>query len=256
VSPAARILLAAILVFLPMIAAQWWVPAGFPMLGRQLLLGFWGVGASVAAQRYLVSASWRGARESIGFLPTRWRMVIAALAVSLPMWAFLPLYARARGLPVGLDTGWPWILLGVVLVNGLAEEAIHRGLVFGNLRRDRSFLRAATISAAVFAAQHLYLLATMGWTVGAASIVLAALLAFPFAFAFERGGRSLSAPAILHTSSNAPAVVFTLPADFVAGALLPHMGVVLASLYLLFALRPLSNGGNARRLPSADRLPG
>jgi hypothetical protein len=109
--------------------------------------------------------------------------------------------------------------------------------VFGGLRRDRSFAAAAALSAALFAAQHLYLVATMGWAAGTASVALAALLGFPLAFAFERGGSSLAAPAILHTSSNAPALVFTLPDSFVVEALLPHMAVVLASLYLVFPLR-------------------
>ena len=69
---------------------------------------------------------------------------------------------------------------------------------------------------------------------GIAAIVLAALLAYPLAFAFERGGHSIAAPAVLHTSSNAPAIVLSLAGTFMAGALLPHMVVVLASLNLLF----------------------
>ena len=39
------------------------------------------------------------------------------------------------------------------------------------------------------------------------------------------------------SSSNAPVMLFVLPADFIATALVPHMGVVLVSLYLVFALR-------------------
>jgi len=78
---------------------------------------------------------------------------------------------------------------------------------------------------------------TCGWTAGLASVVLAALLAFPLAYLFERGGNSLGGPAILHTSSNAPMVIMALPESFIASALLPHMGVVLISFYLIFALQ-------------------
>ena len=98
-------------------------------------------------------------------------------------------------------------------------------------------MTAATLSAVVFAAQHLYLILTMGATVGFASVLLAALLAYPLAFAFERGGQSIGGPAILHTGSNAPAIIFALPDEVIATALVPHMGVVLVSLYLLFLAR-------------------
>ena len=68
-------------------------------------------------------------------------------------------------------------------------------------------------------------------------------LAFPFAFLYERGGNSLGAPAILHTSSNAPMMLFVVP-DAAGDVLLPHMAVVLASMYLSFAFRPwLRTGG-------------
>jgi membrane protease YdiL (CAAX protease family) len=234
-----RIVFAAAVVVVPLIGAQWWLPPEFPRLPRQLLLAAWGVGACWVAAHLVLRESWRRAARSLGFVPTPWRAVLVSSVVSVPMWAFLPLFARMQGVSVGLRSDAIAILAGVVLVNGLAEEVIHRGFVFGSLRRDRSFGSAAALSAALFAAQHLYLVATLGWTAGAASVALAALLGFPLAFVFERGGRSLVGPAILHTSSNAPALVFTLPETFVVGALVPHMAVVLASLYLVFPLRRL-----------------
>jgi ABC-type tungstate transport system substrate-binding protein len=88
----------------------------------------------------------------------------------------------------------------------------------------------------LFAAQHLYIVVTMGWTIGLASVLLAALLAYPMAFVFERGRNSIAGPAILHTSSNAPVMILGLPVDFMTAALLPHMGVIIASLYLLFVV--------------------
>ena len=97
----------------------------------------------------------------------------------------------------------------------------------------------------MFAAQHLYLVVSMGLVAGGASVVLALLLAFPFAFLYERGGNSLLAPAILHTSSNAPMMLFA-SAELSAAAILPHMGVVLVSLYLSFAFaRWLDEPGGA-----------
>ena len=134
---------------------------------------------------------------------------------------------------MALNPDWLSILLGVILVNGLAEEFIHRAFVFGNLRREHSFAVAAGISAAIFAAQHLYLMISMGAVAGGASVVLALLLAFPLAFIYERGGNSLAGPAILHTSSNAPMMLFVTPA-VAAQVILPYMAIVLVSIYLTF----------------------
>ena len=175
----------------------------------------------------------------MGFVPARMPTLVVALLVSLPMWLFLPLFAWTKGIAVALRPDWLLLLVGVVLVNGITEEVIHRGFVFGHLRRERAFATAATLAAMLFAAQHLYLVVTMGWTVGLASVLLAALLAFPLAFVFERGGNSIGGPAILHTSSNAPVIILALPEDFIATALVPHMGVILVSLYMMYVVRGL-----------------
>jgi membrane protease YdiL (CAAX protease family) len=230
---------AAILVILPLIGAAWWIPASFPMLARQIILCVWGVGATLVAQRLIFRSSWRETARFVGFVPARAGAVLVALLVSLPMWLFLPLLAWRAGVPIALQPNWLALLIGVVLVNGITEEVIHRGFVFGHLRRQRSFAAAATLSALLFAAQHLYLVFSIGWTAGLASVLLAALLAFPLAYLFERGGNSLGGPAILHTGSNAPAIILALPPSFLATALIPHMAVVLISMYLVFVLQRL-----------------
>jgi membrane protease YdiL (CAAX protease family) len=237
VSPLAKVCAAAIFVIIPLVAAQWILPPGFPLLLRQILLCAWGVGVILAAERLLFSDSLGKAARAVGFAPARLPVVAVALLVSAPMWGFLPLLASSKGIAVAVRPDWPSLLLGVVLVNGIAEEVIHRGFVFGHVRRDRTFAAAALISGAIFTSQHLYLIATMGWMVGLSSVLLAAFLAFPLAFMFERGGHSLGGPAILHTSSNAPVMFWALPPEFIATALVPHMGVVLVSLYLVFGLR-------------------
>jgi membrane protease YdiL (CAAX protease family) len=206
------------------------------MLLRQILLCAWGVGATLVAERLLFSRAWRQAWQTVGFVRARQPAVVIALLVSLPMWLFLPLLAWLKDTPIQLQPDWLALLVGVILVNGITEEVIHRGFVFGHLQQEHSFVRAATLSALLFAAQHLYLIFSIGWISGLASVVLAALLAFPLAYIFARGGNSLGGPAILHTSSNAPMLILALPQSFVATALLPHMGVVLVSYYLVFVL--------------------
>jgi membrane protease YdiL (CAAX protease family) len=225
----------AIVVIVPLVAVAW-LPPGFPHLVRQFLLCVWGVGAILVAERVFFSNSLKAALRAVGFVQAREATLGVVLLASLPMWAFLPLFAWTRATAVDLRPEWLSLLLGVVLVNGVTEEVIHRGFVFGHLRRGRSFATAAAVSAMVFAAQHLYIIVTMGWTIGLASVLLAVLLAYPLAFVFERGN-SIAGPAILHTSSNAPVMILALPEDFMTIALLPHMGVIVVSLYLLFIVQ-------------------
>lgn len=231
-----KVYAAAIVVMIPLVAAAFLTPPGFPMLLRQILLCAWGVGATLAAERLLFSRTWRQAWQTVGFVPARLPAVIAALLVSLPMWLFLPLLAWLQNMPIQFQPDWLVLLLGVILVNGIAEEVLHRSFVFGHLQQNRSFNRAATLSALLFAAQHLYLVFSLGWTAGLASMVLAALLTFPLVYIFARGGNSLGGPAILHTSSNAPMVILALPQSFATSVLVPYMGVVLVSIYLVFVL--------------------
>jgi membrane protease YdiL (CAAX protease family) len=232
-----KILLAAAIIIVPLVAAAWLTPPDFPMLARQILLTGWGVGATLVAQRLLFSEQWATAWMATGFVLPRLRAVWVALLVSLPMWACLPLLAWWRGEPVRLQPGWLALLAGVILLNGITEETLHRGFVFGNLRGQRTFMRAATLSALIFAAQHLYLVFSVGWTAGLASVLLAALLSFPLALLFEHGGNSIAAPAIIHTSSNAPMIIFAFSPAFTTTMLVPYMGIVLVSIYLAFAFR-------------------
>lgn len=231
-----KVYAAAIVVMIPLVAAAFFTPPDFPMLLRQILLCAWGVGATLVAERLLFSRSWRQAGQVVGFVPARLMAVVVALLVSLPMWLFLPLLAWLQNTPINLRPDWLAMLLGVILVNGIAEEVLHRGFVFGHLQQERSFSQAAMLSALLFAAQHLYLIFSIGWISGLASVVLAALLTFPWVYIFARGGNSLGGPAILHTSSNAPMLILALSQSFVASILVTYMSVVLVSSYLVFVL--------------------
>jgi hypothetical protein len=91
------------------------------------------------------------------------------------------------------------------------------------------------IGTAIFAAQHLYLVISMGPIPGISSVLLAVFLTFPLALLFERGGNSIAGPVVLHTSPNAPIMLFALPPEAMGSILLPHMAVVLVSMYLSFA---------------------
>lgn len=220
-----------------LVGAAFVVPPGVPVLLRQALLCVIGVGGIITAERVLFGRGWRRVAAALGFVAPRPQAIVVAMVVSLPMWLFLPIHGHLTGAPSSLNRDWPAILLGVILVNGVTEEVIHRAFIFGHLRQSRSFGNAATTSAIIFAAQHTYLLLTIGTVAGLASVALAFAVAFPLAFLYERGGNSLGAPALVHISSNAPMLLFVAP-EAAGGLVLPHMSVVLASMYLTFAFWP------------------
>ncbi|MGE0592343.1 MAG: lysostaphin resistance A-like protein [Vicinamibacterales bacterium] len=232
-----RVLVGSVPVIAILVAAAFVTPPGFPLLLRQVLLCVIGVAGIATAEALFFGGGGKRTLVALGFVVPRATAVWVAVVVSLPMWLFLPLHGWLTHVPVTLNEEWLSILLGVILVNGVSEEVIHRAFVFGHLRETRGFWASATISAAVFAAQHTYLLATMGAVAGGASMALALAVAFPLALLYERGGHSIGGPAILHTSSNAPMLLF-VPPEAASVVLLPHMAVVLASMYLSFALRP------------------
>jgi membrane protease YdiL (CAAX protease family) len=219
-----------------LVGAAFVVPPDFPLLLRQLILFAIGVGGIAAAERLLFGGGMAAISRALGFNPTGPRAIVAAIVVSLPMWGFIPVYCWLSGTALPVNPEWLPMLAGVVLVNGIAEEVTHRAFVFGHLRHARSFTRAALLSAAIFALQHVYLVLTIGPIPGATSIGLALLLSFPLAFLYERGGNSIVGPAILHTSSNAPMMLLTTPA-LAESIILPHMAVVLTSIYLVFLFR-------------------
>jgi membrane protease YdiL (CAAX protease family) len=154
------------------------------------------------------------------------------------------LAAVAIGAPVHIAPNWLAIVIGVVMVNGLAEEVIHRIFFFGRLRERMSFVKAASLGAALFGAQHLYLIVTIG-VAGVASVALALLLAYPLCRNYEMGGRSIVGPAILHTSSNAAFLVFGDASN--SGLLMLHMLVVLISICAVFLFRNPTVPATARR---------
>lgn len=235
-----------------MVGAAFVVPAGFPFLPRQVLLCLAGIAGIAVAERRLFGSGWRRIFATLGFVRPRPRAVFVAIVASLPMWLYLPIHAWLVGESWSLNRDWMPILLGVILVNGVAEEAIHRGFIFGHLRETHSFWTSAMVSAVIFAAQHIYLLATIGTFAGVSSVVLALIVAFPLCLLYEGGGNSLGAPAILHTSSNAPMMLFVIP-EAAGTVLVPYMTVVLASMCLGFVFRPWLTSRQAEELHGVCR---
>lgn len=130
-----------------------------------------------------------------------------------PLLAFYPVCAWATGTTLAMRQGWGWMLVGVLLNNGLAEETMMRGFVYRHLREGRSFARAATITTTIFAAYHLPIVVSAGPVIGIAAVVLAVPAGFVTAWLYEDGRRSLAGPALMHTVHNALVMVVVLEPD-------------------------------------------
>lgn len=110
------------------------------------------------------------------------------------------LFTPLTGLGMRTRDGWLGLLLGVFLVNGVAEEVAWRACVFGALRRGRSFWRAVLLSMPLIALTHVCIALSSGLLVGIAatlvfslSVSALALVVPLLAFPLGRPARRLAA---------------------------------------------------------------
>jgi membrane protease YdiL (CAAX protease family) len=189
----------------------------------------------------------RGLR-ALGFGRPNPRAILASVVIGGAMLAFFPIYALATGKPLALKSDWLWILAGAIALNGIAEETLFRGYVFGHLRQGgRSFRRAGAISLAIFAAVHLFLFATSPIVVAVFATVLAVLAAFPFAFLYERGANTIWAGVILHVVAHSFRLLDLSEAQLITVSSLWAL-VQLGAMGLVFAF-----GTTLLRRPEARR---
>ena len=170
-------------------------------------------------ERVLFGRATRAALLALGFgRPTRGAIVVSAL-ISVAMLTFFPAYSLITGVPISLRADWAWVLLGAIALNGIAEEALFRGFVFGHLRRaGHSFTRAGLVSMAVFAAVHALLFLWNPFVVAFLAIVLAIAAAFPLAFMYERARATIWGAAIVHVAGHGFRLVDVPEADITAVA--------------------------------------
>jgi membrane protease YdiL (CAAX protease family) len=134
----------------------------------------------------------------IGFGRPNPRAVLVAAIIGLVMLAFFPIFSLITGAHITLKPNWLWILVGAIALNGIGEETLFRGYVFGGLRREAgmSFRQAAFISMIIFAAVHLFLFVGNPFFVGFLGTLIAVSAAFPMAYLFERGNNTMWAPVV------------------------------------------------------------
>jgi membrane protease YdiL (CAAX protease family) len=141
--------------------------------------------------------------SALGFGRPKGGAMLVSVILTAGMVAFFPLYSVATGVPIGLKADWLWVLVGAIALNGLAEETLFRGFVFGHLRQGgHSFWRAGFISLLIFSLVHLFLLVGNPPEIAILGALVAAAAAFPFAFLYERAGNTIWAGAVLHVGAH------------------------------------------------------
>lgn len=218
-------------------AAQLTAPLG--LAWSQILLALAGFGAALAVQMLLFRQTPPAALLRLGLgLPTAWSL-IAALGISGVLLAAYPVISWLTGARFVLPPGWPFLALGILLVNGIAEETIYRGYLFRHLREGRTFRRAVLLGIVLHAAAHLPILASVGVVVGVSAVLVAVATFFPYAYLYERGRNTVWAPALVHfTSDTIKLVLFggALADPATQTATLLWLLAIAAVPYLLFAL--------------------
>ena len=201
--PVARILAGCAVLFLVLQLGATWLMGTFDPTVSALIASAAMLGAALLVEKLLFGRGPSAALAALGFGRPAPRALLVAAVVALIMLAVFLLFTRLAGVQVSLSGDWLWILLGAVALNGIAEEALFRGFVFGGLRRaGLTFRRSAAISMALFALVHLLLFLQAPFIVALLGTLVAVAAAFPMAYLFERGYNTLWAPALLHVAAH------------------------------------------------------
>jgi membrane protease YdiL (CAAX protease family) len=194
---------------------------------------------TVGAEMRLAGSTPRQALADLGVTRLHWPAVGLAALTVLPLLAFYPLYSLITTTPLALAPGWPWLLLGALLYNGVNEETMFRGLVFRRLRQDRTFWRAATLSVVIFAGAHIPSIFTFNPVVGIVSIILAIPTGYLLAYLYERGRGTIWGCVLFHAANNGiPFIIALAPdAQLVAASLYMLVGMVVSGGLMLWVFR-------------------
>jgi membrane protease YdiL (CAAX protease family) len=159
--------------------------------------------AALAYERLAFARPLAESLRALGWVRANPRAVGVAVILSAAMLVFFPIMSRATGAPIALRGNWLWILAGALVLNGIGEETLFRGFIFGHLRQaGLSFTRAGWIALAIFTAIHLLLFLQNPFVVALAGTLVALTASFPFAYLFERAGFSIWPTVILHVATH------------------------------------------------------
>lgn len=184
----------------------------------------------------LLSRNWRLALRQLGLGWSGWPALGVALLIALFQLAVYPLITGLTGYHWTLPSNWPWTMVGIFALHGVAEEVLYRAFLFGHLRAGRSFWRAAWLAVLLFTLSHLPILASQGLVVGGAAVMLSIASSFPFDQLYAQGRNTIWAPALVHGAVDTviPLLATGGMADGGQVAALIWMGVAMVLPYLAF----------------------
>jgi hypothetical protein len=175
--------------------------AGFDATGRFGLVVLAGVLLTAVAVEWVLDGGRPAAAMlRLGLGRPGGRALAVAFVLSALVLLAHPLVAAITGVAPELRPGWPWLLVGIFALHGVAEELVWRGYAFRRLRAGLSFGRAVAWTMPLLVAAHLPVLAGSGLAVGAAAMLVAAVTTVPLAYLFETGRNTVWAPAVVHTA--------------------------------------------------------
>lgn len=201
----------------------------------------------VAFERVVFARRPVEALRALGWGRANPRAVLVAVILSAAMLAFFPIVSLVLGVQVELRGDWLWILAGVIFLNGIGEETLFRGFIFGHLRRaGLSFVRAGLIALVIFTAIHLLLFMQNPFVIALAGTVIALVASFPLAYLFERAGFSIWPTVILHVATHAIRLV-AIPEPYSMTVLVAWLVMQIGMPFLIWAFRGnLLKGQNDR----------
>jgi membrane protease YdiL (CAAX protease family) len=201
------------------------------------------IATALLVERWLFARPPKQAFAALGFGHPSAPGMLAALLASIALLAYFPILVLITGAQLTLRDGWLWIVCGVLLQGGIAEELLWRGYLFRHLRATRGFWRAAAIAMVYMVAQHMLLLLTMPLPIALAALAVALLSSFPLAYLFETGGNTVWAPALLHAVIQGALKVVVVPEDMLLPAQLGWMVLCMLVPYLVFLIKPAMKRG-------------
>jgi membrane protease YdiL (CAAX protease family) len=191
----------------------------------------------LAFERFVFARRSVEALSALGWGSANPRAVLVTVILSVAMLAFFPVVSLGWGVPMELRSDWLWILVGAIVLNGIGEETLFRGFIFGHLRRaGLSFVRAGLIALLIFTAIHLLLFVQNPFVIALAGTVIALVASFPLAYLFERAGFSIWPTVILHVATHAIRLV-VIPEPYSMTVLIAWLGLQIVMPFLIWAFR-------------------
>jgi len=220
------------------------------LIGTAVMLAF-----VLALERLVFARRPVEALSALGWGRANPRAMLVAVILSVAMLAFFPVVSLVWGVPMELRSDWLWILAGAIALNGIGEETLFRGFIFGHLRRaGSSFVRAGLIALLIFTAIHLLLFAQNPFVVALAGTVIALVASFPLAFLFERAGFSIWPTVILHVATHTIRLV-AIPEPYSMAVLVAWLGLQILMPFLIWIFRGnLLKEQLQRAMPLAERI--